>query len=125
LDSSTSKPREVDIVIEVEAAGHQVIISLECRSHKRKQTVQWVEEMHGKHLFLPTNSLVLVSSSGFTPEAIKRAAIHGIELITPSELTNTQAGRIVNRLRSLWFKTLNTQITDVRARVTGSSHVEP
>jgi hypothetical protein len=53
-----------------------VIISLACRSHKRKQSVSFVEEMHSKHLFLPTNSLVLVlvSSSGFTKQASARAA---------------------------------------------------
>ena len=58
-DLATGQPREVDIVIEVEAAGHKVLIGLECRDHTRKQAIGWVEEMHAKHLLLPTNSLVL------------------------------------------------------------------
>jgi hypothetical protein len=123
-DASTGALREVDITIELEVAGHPVMISLECRSHRRKQTVSFVEEMHSKHLFLPTNSLVLVSSSGFTREAVARAAVHGIELVTPIELTDDQAGKIVNRLQSIWFKTLNTSITSVRARMAGSPHMD-
>jgi hypothetical protein len=45
-------------------------VSIECRDRRRKQGVEWVEQMRGKHDRLPTNVLVLVSSSGFTRTAL-------------------------------------------------------
>ena len=64
--------REVDICIRSKVLGHEVLIGVECRmSGSRKQTVEWVEAMHGKHSHLPTNKVVLVSSTGFTKNALK------------------------------------------------------
>jgi hypothetical protein len=54
------KRREVDVCVEGERDGIQVLIGIECRAWKRKQSVGWVEEMYGKHGHLPTSELVLV-----------------------------------------------------------------
>src|SRR5260370_5160822 len=78
-DRATGAPREVDVFIEAQVAGHEIIVSVECRDHARKQAVGWIEEMHAKHSNLPTDHLVLVSSSGFTPNALKVARFHNIE----------------------------------------------
>ena len=63
-------PREVDIVVEAEADGDPVIISLEVYQQGRRATVEWVEQQICKHRTLPTNKLVLVSASGFTRGAL-------------------------------------------------------
>ena len=46
--------REVDVCIEGMFAGHHTLIGIECRDHKRKQDVTFVEAMHAKHSRLPT-----------------------------------------------------------------------
>jgi len=96
--------REVDICAEGEIAGHKVLLGIECRAWKRPQTAEWVEVMHGKHSHLPTSKLVLVSSSGFRPNALKLAEFLGIKAITPSEVKPGFVGEIVNNLDSVWMK---------------------
>lgn len=65
-DRMSGGQREVDVVAEGTVAGHNVVISIEVRDHARPQGLEWIEQAHDKHSRLPTNLLVLVSSSGFT-----------------------------------------------------------
>jgi hypothetical protein len=105
-DKATGSPREVDVTVETHVAGHKVVVGIECRAQGRPQTVEWVEAMYGKHAHLETGAraLVLVSSSGFTPDALKLAGFLGIEAITPGQATPAFVGRIVNNLTALWAK---------------------
>ncbi len=75
-DAITSELREVDVLIEVELAGYQTRIAIECVDRKRKIDVTWVEKMLKKHESLPTDKLVLVSQSGFSVTAINKAQFH-------------------------------------------------
>jgi hypothetical protein len=77
-DLVTGESREVDVCIETQVAGRQIIVSIECRDQARKQAMGWVEEMYAKHSRLPTDHLVLVSSSGFTPNALTVARSYNI-----------------------------------------------
>lgn len=112
VDANTGQQREVDIVIEREVAGHNTIVSVECNERVRPQGVTWVEEMRGKHEWLPTNLLVLVAKSGFTKSALDKAARLGMRTITPSEATPEFVGQIVNRLDRLWMKYVELQGVD-------------
>jgi hypothetical protein len=97
--------REVDICAEGDVAGHEVLVGIECRAYKsRRQTVEWVEAMHGKHSHLPTSKLVLVSSTGFTKRALALAEFLHVDAITPGEITPGFVGEIVNNLKSVWAK---------------------
>jgi Restriction endonuclease len=96
--------REVDIVVEGEVSDHKVVVGIECRAWKRPQTVEWVEAMYGKHAHLPTDKLVLVSASGFRPNALKLAEHLNMEAITPAAVTPGFIGRVVNNLSSVWAK---------------------
>jgi hypothetical protein len=117
-DLVTGNKREVDVCIETEVAGHAVLISLECRDSARKQTVEWVDQMHGKHSSLPTNQLVLVSRSGFTRNAIKKARFCNIETIVPDELTEELAAEIGARVGLVRLGRAElTQVTKVRITV--------
>jgi len=78
----TGSQVEVDIVIEAQTGSIPLIISIECTSPGRAATVEWVREMLGKHEDLPTDKLVLVSTSGFSHEAKKIAAAHRVEIIS-------------------------------------------
>lgn len=102
------RKREVDIRVQAEVDGLPVYIGIEVSESKsRRKTVEWVERMYGKHEHLSTSKLVLVSSSGFTKDALKLAAYYHIKAITPGEVTPGFVGEIVNNLTSLWLETLN------------------
>jgi hypothetical protein len=116
IDLVSGTPREVDVCIEAEIANHAVRVCLECRDQKRPQTVAWVEEMRSKHDRLPTDRLVLVSSSGFTAEALSKARSFGIETIVPEELTDEQASKIATWVRMV-FSVLHIQVETVRVWV--------
>ena len=94
-DRSSGDNREVDVVIRKKIGEHEVIISIECRDHKRKATVEWVEQMAMKHNLLPTSKLVLVSSSGFTSTAEKKAASLGIDVYSFEEATKTDWNELI------------------------------
>ena len=96
--------REVDIYVETEAEGHKVVMGIECRAWKRKQSVEWVEAMHGKHSHLPIDTTVLVSSSGFTRNALVLAEHFKIKAVTPQDVAPGFVGEVVNNLKSLWMK---------------------
>lgn len=86
-DNITGASREVDIVLERNDGVRDVVVSVECvgRSASRRATVEWVEQMQEKHRSLPTNKLVLVSKSGFTSTAKKKAAWLNIDALTLKE----------------------------------------
>jgi hypothetical protein len=96
--------REVDICVETEIDGHKVVMGIECRAWKRKQSVEWVEAMYGKHSHLPIDATALVSSSGFTPGALVLAEHLKIKAVTPQDVTPGFVGEVVNNLNSLWMK---------------------
>lgn len=89
-DRITGELREVDVVISAQVAGQDLAIGIECRDHRRPQSVEWVEQAKDKHSRLPINQTVLVSSSGFTKPAHALAAKFGIELVTPGSEISEQ-----------------------------------
>src|SRR5271156_1613885 len=97
-DLVSGEQREVDIYAEGTLAGHTVNIGIECRDHQRKQGVEWVEQMRTKHERLPTNLLILVSSSGFTDSAIAKANTYGIKTIAPTRADSDLAAEVAASL---------------------------
>lgn len=71
-----SRLRQVDIAI----TNANFITHVECRLHEKPQDVKWIEELIGRKISLQANSMIAVSSSGFTEGAIKKAARYDIEL---------------------------------------------
>ena len=82
LDQASNAEREVDIVIETQVGDYSILISVECQGRGRVANIEWVEQMIAKHQTLPTNKLILVSQSGFTPAALRKAKALDIEAIT-------------------------------------------
>src|SRR3712207_6485571 len=72
--------QEVDVLIEEPVGQIRMLIGVECRDRSRPATVEWVQEMRGKHQHR-TDKLVLVSRSGFTRTALREAQRYGIETI--------------------------------------------
>jgi hypothetical protein len=81
-DKITEEPREIDVLISTNASGYEVNIAIEVYAHKRKADTPWVESMHSKHSSLPTDKLILVSESGFTSPAQRKAKFYGFEAVT-------------------------------------------
>lgn len=86
-DRLTGAEREVDVCLEQQVGGHNLIISIECTDARRRADVTWVEQMKSKHDRLPTNLLVLASASGFTEGAMDLAKVSGIETLELNALT--------------------------------------
>lgn len=96
LELGSGQPREVDVAAVGNVAGHRSIVCIECRDWGRPQDVLWVEQAHSKFADLGANVKILVSSSGFTKNALAKAAAYGIKTITPGEVTAEFVGQIVN-----------------------------
>lgn len=74
-DKITGELREIDIVISSSGSSHPFTVGVECKgggNRPRPVSVEWVEEMWGKHTSLPTDKLVLVAKAGFTKSARKK-----------------------------------------------------
>ena len=75
--------RQIDITVRKD----NFLNIIECRLHKAKQDVKWIEELIGRRASLIANNIVGVSSSGFTSGAIKKANRYGIRLYDLKELS--------------------------------------
>lgn len=77
LDPDNSKRlRQIDVVVRKDG----FLSLIECRIHKNKQNVKWIEELIGRRISLNADAVIAVSSNGFTAGATKKAAKHGIFL---------------------------------------------
>jgi hypothetical protein len=112
----TGEMREVDVVLRSKTAGHETVIAIEAASRSRRATVDWVEQMIGKHKNLPTDKVVLVAEAGFSKQARKLATAEQMDPLTPANVAGDDpAYEIVNSIPSLWPKTL--QLIPESARV--------
>jgi hypothetical protein len=81
-----SQPRQIDITIKRDGK----LTLVECRHHRSRQNVKWIEEMMGRRVSLKADSAIAVSSSGFTPGALSKAKKHGIVTRDLRELTERE-----------------------------------
>lgn len=93
--------REVDIVIETVVARQPIMIGIECVDKNRRATVEWVEQMHGKHSRLPTNQLVLASRRGFARPALDKAKEFNIQTLAFAEATERKVGSLFSAITEL------------------------
>ena len=78
-----SQPRHIDVTIRRDG----FLTLMECRLHKERQDVKWIEELMGRRISLQAANVIPVSSSGFTGGAIKKAAAYGVALRDLRDLT--------------------------------------
>lgn len=89
VDRETGEEREVDVLLKSQLGDYPVVLSVEVNDRSRRAGSGWVEEMAGKHQALQTNKLILVSRSGFTKPAMKKAKVREIEALTIEEACAT------------------------------------
>ena len=116
-DRCTKRGREVDVVIRGEVGGLPVLISIECRDHKRIADVSWIDAMKAKHERLPTQRLLLASCGGFTPEARAVAACYGIEIFSLSEVDHIDFPKLFGIASTLWLRTATVSCECVRIQM--------
>jgi len=88
-EDGTGEPREVDVLIEHNIAGHDIKIAVECRDYTRDQNLEWIDNLIGKYSHLTANKVVAVSSSPFSEASKTKAAKVNIEAITVNEALTT------------------------------------
>jgi hypothetical protein len=81
-----SQPRQIDITIRREGK----LTLIECRMHKEKQDVKWIEELIGRRMSLNADAVIAVSATGFTTGAIAKAKAFGIILRDMHTLTEEE-----------------------------------
>jgi hypothetical protein len=68
------RTRQIDVTLRRNSA----LTLVECRLHKAPQDVQWIECLIGRRISLGAQSVIAVSSSGFTTGALDKARRYGI-----------------------------------------------
>jgi len=107
-DWATGDEREADIVIETGVGSYSMRI-IECRDHVRPQNIEWVDQMYGKHGQM-ANKLVLVSKSGFSASAKRKAEALGIETLTFEEAKEVDWTQIAGNLSQVQVELAEIQI---------------
>jgi hypothetical protein len=124
VDLLSGDRREVDIVIRAKVGEHDVVVSVECREHRRKATVEWVEQMAMKHQSLPTSKLVLVSAKGFSRGAAVKAKGFGIEVCSMEEAATTDWRELLGEDRRLSFDLVGFRIVACGLVLAGDESAE-
>lgn len=87
---SGGRKREIDVLITTMVAGYQIRIAFECKNEKRKIGVDKIDSFIGKlkHIGIPIQHGIYVSSSGYTTDAKKRAKADGLRCLNLIGLNN-------------------------------------
>lgn len=81
-----SQNRQIDITLR----NDDSLTIIECRSHAKKQDVKWIEELYGRKSSLNADTVIAVSSSGFTEGAFKKACRFGVILRDLNHLSDEE-----------------------------------
>jgi hypothetical protein len=85
IDIVTGRKREHDVVITIDQGHHHVLISMECRERTRKVGSPQIEAFSKKCDHTGIDQGVIVSTSGFTKPALKKAKMEGIRCLSLGE----------------------------------------
>src|SRR3989442_9387098 len=94
-DTAAGEERDVDVTVTYkdEDGLASVFSGIEVKKHGRPLDVTNVEQLATKLCDMPrVNRRAIVSASGYTKPALKKAAAHGVDLFILAEWTNTMEG---------------------------------
>jgi hypothetical protein len=100
-DNAANVEREVNIVIEAQVDEYSIIISIECHGRGRVANAKWVEQMAVKHETLPIDKLILISKSGFSDIALRKAKAQGIQAMTLTQAIQADWDMLIERIYQL------------------------
>lgn len=84
----TNKMREVDVLMTRGEGRHKVVTAIECKDWKKPVDDTVVEGFAKKCSSLHVNKAIIVSTRGFTPEALVDAAHEGISCLSLSDVAS-------------------------------------
>jgi hypothetical protein len=79
-DKVTGQPRQLDVLIEMEAYGHTLRMVVDAKFYNEKIDVKDVEEVLALAESVNANQVVIVAANGWSEPAGKKAAHHGCAL---------------------------------------------
>lgn len=77
--------RQIDVSIRSQIAGHEILLIVEVKDHKRPLDIEVIDAFADKIRGVKANKGILISNSGFSSSAIEKATTLGIELCTVHE----------------------------------------
>jgi hypothetical protein len=101
-DVVTGRMREVDISIRCKIGTFEFLTIIENRNRKNVDDVTWVEQVKTKKEDLRAEKALMVTTSGFTAPAIKKAKHNGIILRV---LRDFRADELIDWMNNFIFKT--------------------
>jgi hypothetical protein len=104
IDQTSGQKREVDISIRFKVDYIPFVVIVECRDHKKKENVTWIEQLVTKRSSINVNRVIAVSTSGFTKPAKESAEKAGIvtqvlSKITPDDINSWLYGNSISTCR--------------------------
>ena len=112
IDDPNTKGNKRQIDITIEKGGKKTHI--ECRLHKAKQGSPWIEQLYGRKVNLGVDTLIGVSSSGFSKPAINTAKKLGIIL---KDLRSIDIDEAINWGKPLTIRAKFIRLTDTKLRI--------
>lgn len=100
-DNQDGTEREIDVLVRIPAGDRELKVGIECRDHKRRADLPWVEAVKGKYEFLDVDRIVLVARQGFSRAAIARAKLWGIETLTIESAVRQDWSNRLHRVQSV------------------------
>lgn len=91
--------REIDILILNKLAGIDVKIAIECKNEKKKIGVPKIDSFIGKliDVGIPPQQGIFISASGYTKDALDRAAVAGIKTLLFKDISSNTLNAIINQ----------------------------
>jgi hypothetical protein len=86
-DLLTGEDRQVDVTIRSSAGSAPILVTVECRKREKKSDVRWIEELAEKKRDIGADKTIVVSSSGLSEPALRKARFKGILARLVSEIT--------------------------------------
>ncbi len=82
--------REVDVLVEFDAGGRRFRLGVDVKHERRPLDLTKTEQLFAKSQALEVDRFVVVSTSGYTADALKEYAPRGLELLTLDELESLE-----------------------------------
>jgi len=117
-DKETGRPREVDVLIEIDSGHHKLKIGVETITGKAD--TPWVEGMICKHQHgVLTDKLLLVAGEGFYEPAKAKARLHRVETVELEKAETLDWTKLVGQYAKLWFASVTLSPKKVSLTVEG------
>lgn len=92
--------RQFDVIVRGKAAGHDLLVVIECRDHNRKKGASDVEALAAKAEDICANIRIIVSRLGFTEQGLQRAKFLNV---TPLSLLPNASDATLPSMFIIWY----------------------